>query len=173
MANVNSPKGFRLIGGGDLKRVSRPVDTTATTHSVLAPGDAYRIDATTGKVIRCQTGEAVSGIVEAVELTPLSGPQSMDYVPQAQVANVIGIEDADAEFVVQADTFATANCGDHVGVVDATPTAGPPAHSNQYVSSYNTTTGSLLVIGLVLTPGAETGEYAKIRVRMTEAGQAA
>lgn len=125
MANADKRNGFQLItsGGVQPRRVRRAVD--AANVNVIAPGDAYIIEAD-GNITRATSAVTqVNGIVEAIDLQGVDqGPVSLDYIPTLTAAYVIGIEDANAEFAVTANVALTAadyGASAEVDLVDTAP----------------------------------------------------
>jgi len=159
MANSDNPRGFRLYkqGGRQVRRVKRSVAVGNPT--VLAPGDGYIIT-TDGTAILCTT-ILVEGIIESIELQAKSGegPESADYLPATTVGNIIGIEDDDAEFVVQMlDTVALADM-DSGAKVDVVLTAASTTLRESRQEVDNVATGAALkLIGKADYPGNAYGE---------------
>lgn len=128
MANVQKNNGFQPItsGGTEVRRQQRAT-MAASANSLMAPGDAYAIDAT-GYIIRqTATNVAVNGIMESVALPGSAigeGPTSYSYVPASTSLNIIGIEDFNTEFVVTSDTalpFSSYDTNAEVDIVDVAP----------------------------------------------------
>jgi len=137
IANASRPMGFiPLIGGGRANPITRvrPVPTTRTVNhggaanTDMAVGDAYSIDAS-GNTFRAGPQDIVRGIIVGFVLGAnqsimnQNGPVSVDYVTGTLGAAMllIGIEDLDVDFSVQADTFAAANVGQLFNLTDVAP----------------------------------------------------
>lgn len=114
LPNVASPRGFSLLRSGgkaEPRRAIRQVLGGRATDLMI--GDAYELDAA-GNATRATAANAnVRGIVEAPEVRPIAAtPQdsaSQDYIPAADAGSIIGIEDDDAEFLVQIDDTVNPN----------------------------------------------------------------
>jgi hypothetical protein len=174
--------GFKLIGSGGgfpITRRERIADGVAAAGgavaAALAPGDAYvLID--TGSATRARrfigSGD-VSGIVEAVVLTTDSGPTSHAYVPGVGAGsdvNIIGIEDYNAEFEVQADAVVAEDWlvdKPYCEVADTAPNTDL-GQSRQQVDSFNASASGLNFKFLRLVDRVDNayGQDAKIVVRM-------
>lgn len=125
LANVNSPLGFKLYRASKpgVHRTFRTAGTGRTKD--LMVGDAY-MDAgnSDGTIIRAvANSDTILGFVEGFIVNPIAaspqGPVSQDYIPAADAGSVIGIEDKDAEFEVQADDTTVEFIGSTMGLVDA------------------------------------------------------
>jgi hypothetical protein len=167
MAKVDAPSGLQLIasGGREPRRVRRQ---TAANCGIMASGDCYTVS---NNVISRATANP-NGVIEALEVQPLSGPVSHDYVPANTQLWVIGIEDADAEFVVQmttGDTLADSDfdSGAQVDIVDGTPCL-VPVHSIQEVTT-KSVAGDLKLVRLVDSPDNSLGEHSKVVVKLLAA----
>jgi hypothetical protein len=93
----------------------------------MAPGDGYIL---ANNVITRQVTDGanpVNGIMEAVALPGAAiaeGPMTYDYVPANTGLNIIGIEDADAEFECTSTTalaITAYDAGAIVGIEDTAP----------------------------------------------------
>lgn len=174
LANVNSARGFTLFRGGgkrEPRRVTR--DVSASRGTTLMIGDAY-VDAGDGTVTRSTSNaDTIIGIVEGIVLNPIAGsPQdsaSQDYIPAADAGSIIGIEDQDAEFVVQADTVAIpGDIGSSFELVDAAGSV-PLRQSRQSV----TKGGAQFMLSSLLDNPADNaaGAFAKVIVRLRQTQQ--
>lgn len=131
LPNVDSPMGFMALyhgGRREPRRIQRTV--LASRAQPLMPCDAYTLASGTDNASQAvgTEGEAAStvrGIVEGIELNPIAaspdGPVSQDYIPAADAGGIIGIEDSDCHFRVQATTFANTNLGFRANLVNGTP----------------------------------------------------
>lgn len=171
MANVDKRNGFQLItsGGRQPRRVRRAVDASNTT--VIAPGDAYVIEAD-GNIARCTaTNVAVNGIVEAIDLQGIDeGPMSRDYIPANVAAFVIGIEDDDAEFEVTANVALAATDYDSAAEVDIVDTA-PDTTLRQSRQAVGAIGDQFRLVRPVARPDNDSyAQYARVVVKLKPAG---
>jgi hypothetical protein len=165
--------GFRLLrSGGDVhpKMVSRVVDPAHI--QTIAIGDAYTLDSSAQISDRANGSDPVHGIVVGFELEALdaspAGPESKDFLGALVGGKVLGCEDPQAEFEVQADTFAAANSISNADLLDAAGDSGL-RQSRQQID--NTTYGAgtqFQVLGLIDRPDNAAGAFAKIRVRLLQ-----
>jgi hypothetical protein len=134
-SNVSRPMGFTPnlpVGKTNASVQPRPIAATRTASSGgnastdIAIGDAYSIDVN-GNAYRAGPNDSVRGIVIGFRFLAIStimngnGPVSQDYSPAGSVSELLGIEDAQVEFFVQADTFAVTNNGGEFNLADAAP----------------------------------------------------
>ena len=130
LANVDSPIGFypyALNANREAFRIRR--DVAASRSLPVMIGDAYALTANTNNAFTAEGTEGtpsdVRGIVEGIELNPLpgsaEGPVSQDYITAADAGAIIGIEDSQQMFRVQATTFANTNLDMRADLVNNTP----------------------------------------------------
>ena len=135
LANVNRKMGFIPYDmGGRSNPIITPRPATAgrtnanaVTNDDISIGDAYTLD-TSGNAHRAGTvgtPDTVRGICVGFRLAPfptvVPGPLSIDYLTAATAGVLLGCEDPNALFSVQADTFAIANIDGTFNQTDAAP----------------------------------------------------
>ena len=134
LANVSRPMGFRAYKqGGRANYITKQRPVLANRVAVgtatgvdLAIGDAYALDPN-GNAYHAGPDAKVQGIVIGFKFQASSavmggaGPVSIDYLPAANSGFVIGIEDPDAQFTVQSDTFSVADILGEYNLADALP----------------------------------------------------
>jgi len=137
LGNTSRPMGFipyNAAGRWNPIVVPRPIPLTRTgsgggnASTDMAVGDAYGIDGS-GNAFRAGPSDTVRGIIMSFVLQATSlvmngaGPVSFDYVTGtlAAVGLLIGCEDPEALFLVQADTYAASNAGGKFNLADAAP----------------------------------------------------
>lgn len=177
IANRNDPSGFRPIFHGGKREVRRVRRTVAAGRAgALAVGDAYEDDGT-GNVKRADAvGDTILGIVDAIELAPITGssngPVSADILNATDAGAVIGIEDNDAEFEVQITTFAVpTDIGKTAAIVDAAPdTVRRNSTQSVVLDAVNK---QFVVLGLKDSPADNAaGANARVIVRLNTTEQA-
>lgn len=186
-SNAFRPMGFLPlfpVGRMHMNVVTRPTPNVRTASSGgnasldIAIGDAYSIDGN-GNVYRAGPNDAVRGIVLGFNFQGNpnvmggNGPISVDYISGAPASgswpNVIGVEDAGAEFWVQADTFAANQVGAQVNLLDAAP---DPTYRQSRQTVVLANGIQFKVIGLVKQSGMnDYGANAAVAVRMLQALQ--
>src|SRR5581483_984058 len=181
-ANVNSPNGFIPIGLEGIKspkRKRRVVDanraaTASASTAILSVGDAYTVDAN-GHAKHAGPADRVQGIVEAIELKAdptimnANGPVSVDQLTAAMSGAILGIEDENVDFVVQADTFAESN---QLGLFNLLDTVAPSTLFRQSRQSLNVSGGAgtqFRAIDIKNSPADNAyGAFAKVVVRLAQ-----
>jgi hypothetical protein len=184
---------FRPIGGIPIfpsgKRsenvVTRPVpnirhaSSGGNASTDLAIGDFYALDEN-GNAYRAGPNDVVVGLVHGWVLQGNpnvmagQGPISVDYVSGAPASgswpNLIGIEDPTIDISIQADTFAAAQLGAQINLLDAAP---DPTYRQSRQSVVVATPGiQLKVMGLVnYTSMNAYGANAQVFVRMIQSLQ--
>lgn len=169
LANVNSPRGFTLFRGGGKREPRRQRRTvSAGRGTTLMIGDAY-VDAGDGTVTRSTSNaDTIIGIVEGIDLAPIAAAPddsaSQDYIPAADAGAIIGIEDQDAEFVVQIDTCAMP--GDLGAACEIVDSAGSTT-LRQSRQSVTKGAGQFMLMDLLQNPADNgAGPFAKVIVRL-------
>jgi len=140
LANASRPMGFIPFNmGGRANPIITIRPATAgrvpTGHTVggtddLSTGDAYYL-VSSGNAHRAGSSGAVDQVfgivlgfrIQADPRVTVPGPLSVDYLPQAYAATLLGCEDPTELFVVQCDNFNIANIGGLFDLVDAQPDA--------------------------------------------------
>jgi len=123
LANQDTPFGFKLYRSSKVGVHRQNRTASAGRAKDLMVGDAYK-DAGDGTVVRATANnDTILGIVEGIKVNPIAaspqGPVSQDYIPAADAGEIIGIEDKDAEYMVQIDDSTGEAPGTAVGLVDA------------------------------------------------------
>lgn len=190
--NVFRPMGFFPYAPAGKRAgnvITRPTPNTrgasagGNASTDLAIGDAYALDAN-GAVHRAGPTDSVRGIVIGFFLQANAmvmngaGPVSVDYItgtpppsnPQLSWPLVLGCEDAEAEFWVQADAFAITQAGLLVNLVDAAP---DPIYRQSRQSVTSGATGTQFrIMGLVNSPADNAyGTNARVFVRLMQSFQ--
>ncbi len=165
--NLNSPLGFKLYR--ESKPGSRRTYRTASASRAkdLMVGDAYK-DAGDGTVIRAALdNDTILGIVEGFIVRAIAGapqgPLSQDYLPAADEGQVVGIEDREAEFIVQMDDSTGEAIGSTIGLVDADGSQ-LFRQSRQYTHTAGT---QFTITEIPLKADNQVGLYGKVVVRFT------
>lgn len=183
-SNVARNMGFKLHAEAGKKHpftVPRPVPAVRNVSDGgnasfdLAIGDAYGIDAN-GNAFRAGPNDPVRGIVMAIRFVASSlvmngnGPVSNDYLANGATGVIIGAEDAQALWEVQANTFQITNVGQMVNLVDAAPDA-TLSQSRQSVD-LNSTGNQFVVEGFIdsLADNA-LGTNARVYVKLAQTFQ--
>jgi hypothetical protein len=160
--------------------IARNIPTTPTTNTGgnasvnMAIGDAYALDAS-GNAYRAGPGDTVRGIVLGFRFLANpsvmggQGPVSIDFFTSGTAsATLIGLEDPTIMFSVQCDTFAVANIGMSINLVDAAPDS-TLRQSRQSVSISNGVGTQFRVIDLVQDLAANAvGANAQIYVSLLQ-----
>jgi len=164
--------GFRLFmsaGTRNPKRVQRKVHVDPGTN--LMVGDAYKLNADGESVERAVlNSDTILGIVEGITFNPLpsvsSGLVAQDYIKDGDGGWIIGIEDEQALFEVEALTAADTVIGDFFELVDA---AGSTTlrQSRQYVQADQGSNKQFVCDQVIDRTGNVSGSYRKIAVRLT------
>lgn len=183
-ANVSRLMGFMpyLPAGkvyGFITQRNIPITPTTNTGGNvslnLAIGDAYSLDAS-GNVYRSGPNDVVRGICIGFRFLANQsvmngqGPVSIDFYTSGGTAasTVLGCEDPTVMFSVQSDTFAQANIGMSVNLVDAAPDS-TLRQSRQSVSILGGVGTQFRVIDLVQDLAANaTGANAVIYVSLLQ-----
>ena len=183
-ANVFRAMGFNpYLPAGKTQgfTIARNIPTTPTTNTGgngslnLAIGDAYALDVA-GNAYRAGPGDTVRGICIGFRFlaNPTvmggQGPVSIDfYTSGTAAATVLGIEDPTVMFSVQSDTWAVADNGMSINLVDAAPDS-TLRQSRQSVSVLNGVGTQFRIIDIVqsLADNA-TGANAQIYVSLLQA----
>lgn len=133
-SNVSRPMGFKMIEGGGKVGYNvqdRPIAATrqasagGNASTDIAVGDAYSIDQN-GSAYRAGPNDVVRGVCIGFRLLANQsimggqGPVSVDY-SSATADTLLGIEDNNTQFEVQADNFTAAMIGMNVNLADAAP----------------------------------------------------
>jgi len=171
LANVQAPRGFLPYKFGGKWVPKRTTRSVTLESGNLAPGDVYTVD-TAGAAARAAAGGIVRGVCEGIVLNPIpasaQGPVSQDYIASGDGGSIIGIEDADAEFIVQtgAGFDATTDIGKLCSHVDAAPNAAL-AQSRQYLDAAGAAGTNFKLLAMVDSPADNaTGDYAWVVVRL-------
>lgn len=174
MANTDKRNGFQLYSsaGVQTRRVTRTVTAAGNASNDIAAGDAYIIQAD-GTITRATSATAqANGIVEAIVLKGINeGPISYDYLPKATAGEIIGIEDANAEFEVTASValaLADYDAGAIVALADTTPDT-VLRQSRQAIGAINGSGGFHLVKPVDRVNNDQFSQYARVRVRLLPA----
>lgn len=171
LANRNGPMGFRIFQTKTPHPKTRSRDTVASMPHDLMVGDAYTVDANGAIDDRAAAGEVVRGIVMGFEIEPIAaypqGPLSKDYIPSGTGGKVIGCEDPEAIFVVQATTFALSNSIQMADLLDANGDTGL-RQSRQELDDGTFGSGTQFqIMGLAPSPADNAvGAYAKVLVKL-------
>ncbi len=179
LANVNSPRGFQLLRASGLReprRVKRHVLATRTFD--LGIGDAYTLDGSMNAVQAIGTEGSIGtvrGIVEGIILAAIAaspnGPVSQDYIPAADAGDIIGIEDNNCDFLVQATLALATDFGQTADLVNFAVFNEPLRQSRQEIDSASVgASKNFIMIQLLDSPADNAlGAFAKIVVRLRNA----